>query len=64
MVSINAVYFLSLIAFYFYTYNQMLRKGLIRGIGLDVTDPEPLPPNHSLLSFENALIFHILEQQL
>ena len=35
---------------------KALKTGLVRGVGLDVTDPEPLPSNHSLLSFENALI--------
>ncbi|WP_336343168.1 D-2-hydroxyacid dehydrogenase [Halalkalicoccus ordinarius] len=28
----------------------------IRGAALDVTDPEPLPPNHVLWGFENVLI--------
>ncbi len=35
---------------------QALKKGLIRGCALDVTDPEPLPQNHPLLFFENCLI--------
>jgi phosphoglycerate dehydrogenase-like enzyme len=28
----------------------------IRGAALDVTDPEPLPPDHPLWHFENVLI--------
>ena len=35
---------------------QALKKGLIRGAALDVTDPEPLPGTHPLCQFENCLI--------
>lgn len=28
----------------------------LRGVGLDVTDPEPLPRDHSLWGFDNVLI--------
>ncbi|MFB6084454.1 MAG: D-2-hydroxyacid dehydrogenase [Halorientalis sp.] len=34
----------------------MLRQGGIRGAALDVTDPEPLPEDHPLWSFENVQI--------
>jgi glyoxylate reductase len=33
-----------------------LRDGVIAGAGLDVTDPEPLPGDHPLLSLENCLV--------
>ncbi|MFP4513514.1 MAG: NAD(P)-dependent oxidoreductase, partial [Acidimicrobiales bacterium] len=33
-----------------------LRDGAIGGAGLDVTDPEPLPPEHPLWSLPNVLI--------
>jgi phosphoglycerate dehydrogenase-like enzyme len=33
-----------------------LRDGLIAGAALDVTDPEPIPPNDPLLSLKNCLI--------
>jgi phosphoglycerate dehydrogenase-like enzyme len=33
-----------------------LRAGTIGGAGLDVTDPEPLPPGHALWSMENVVI--------
>lgn len=33
-----------------------LRKNLIDGAVLDVTDPEPLPPDHPLWSFQNVRI--------
>lgn len=33
-----------------------LREGRIAGAGLDVTEPEPLPPDHPLWSMENVLI--------
>lgn len=35
---------------------EHLRMGRFRGIGLDVTDPEPLPTDHPLWDFENVLI--------
>ncbi|SFF77890.1 Phosphoglycerate dehydrogenase [Halopelagius inordinatus] len=33
-----------------------LRRNKIRGAGLDVTDPEPLPTDHPLWEFENVLL--------
>ena len=33
-----------------------LESGIIAGAGLDVTDPEPLPPGHRLWKMENAVI--------
>jgi D-2-hydroxyacid dehydrogenase (NADP+) len=33
-----------------------LREGNVRGAGLDVTDPEPLPPGHALWSMPNVVI--------
>jgi phosphoglycerate dehydrogenase-like enzyme len=33
-----------------------LRRGLLGGAVLDVTDPEPLPPGHPLWTFENVII--------
>ncbi|MEX1124611.1 MAG: D-glycerate dehydrogenase [Acidimicrobiia bacterium] len=33
-----------------------LEKGVIGGAALDVTDPEPLPPGHPLLTMDNCLI--------
>jgi len=33
-----------------------LKEGRIRAAGLDVTDPEPLPPNHPLYKLDNCLI--------
>jgi D-3-phosphoglycerate dehydrogenase / 2-oxoglutarate reductase len=33
-----------------------LRKGLIRGAGLDVFTEEPIPPNHPLLGLENVIL--------
>jgi len=35
---------------------QALRDGRIAGAGLDVTDPEPLPPEHALWSLPNVII--------
>ncbi len=35
---------------------RALQEGKIRGAGLDVTDPEPLPRDHPLLSQSNAVI--------
>ena len=33
-----------------------LRAGTIFAAGLDVTDPEPLPPDHELFSLPNCVI--------
>lgn len=33
-----------------------LEDDQIAGAGLDVTDPEPLPPDHPLLAFDNCLV--------
>jgi phosphoglycerate dehydrogenase-like enzyme len=33
-----------------------LREGIIGGAGLDVTDPEPLPPNHALFELPNCIV--------
>ena len=33
-----------------------LANGVIGGAALDVTDPEPLPPDHPLLAFPNCLV--------
>jgi phosphoglycerate dehydrogenase-like enzyme len=35
---------------------QALREGWIAAAALDVTDPEPLPPDHPLYSLPNCLI--------
>lgn len=35
---------------------EALEKGEIAGAGLDVTDPEPLPPGHPLWSMPNVII--------
>lgn len=35
---------------------EALAGGLIGGAALDVTDPEPLPPDHPLLGFPNCLV--------
>lgn len=35
---------------------EALRSGQIAGVGLDVTDPEPLPENHPLWALPNATI--------
>jgi phosphoglycerate dehydrogenase-like enzyme len=35
---------------------ERLRANGLRGAGLDVTDPEPLPEDHELWAFENVLI--------
>lgn len=35
---------------------RALREGWIAGAGLDVTDPEPLPPDHPLLTTGRALV--------
>ena len=34
----------------------LLRQGKFTGVGLDVTDPEPLPPDHPLWYFDNVII--------
>ena len=33
-----------------------LKEGVIAGAALDVTDPEPLPANHPLLSLDNVIV--------
>ena len=33
-----------------------LRSGRIAAAAMDVTDPEPLPPDHPLLSMDNVLV--------
>lgn len=33
-----------------------LRNGVIAGVGLDVTEPEPIPPEHPLLALPNVII--------
>lgn len=33
-----------------------LRSGTIAGAGLDVTDPEPLPPGHDLFALDNVVL--------
>ncbi|CAG5136244.1 unnamed protein product [Candidula unifasciata] len=35
---------------------EALRSGQIAGAGLDVTDPEPLPPNHPLINLKNCIV--------
>jgi glyoxylate reductase len=35
---------------------RALKEGWIAGAALDVTDPEPIPPDHPLLTLENCLI--------
>ena len=35
---------------------QALREGWIAGAALDVTDPEPLPPDHPLYALDNCII--------
>jgi phosphoglycerate dehydrogenase-like enzyme len=42
-----------------------LSEGEIAGAALDVTDPEPLPPDHPLLDLENCLVVpHIASASL
>ena len=35
---------------------QALQSGLIAGAGLDVVDPEPLPPDHPLFKMDNCIL--------
>ena len=35
---------------------EALKNGTVRGAGLDVTDPEPLPAGHPLWGMPNAVI--------
>lgn len=35
---------------------EALKAGHLGGAGLDVTDPEPLPPDHPLLEFPNVVV--------
>jgi len=35
---------------------EALGRGSLAGVALDVTDPEPLPPDHPLLEFPNCLV--------
>ncbi len=35
---------------------RALRESRLAGAGLDVTDPEPLPPDHELLTIENVIV--------
>lgn len=33
-----------------------LEKGIVRAAALDVFDPEPIPPNHPILKFDNVIL--------
>ncbi len=35
---------------------RAIEIGKLSGVGLDATDPEPLPPNHPLWNFDNVII--------
>ena len=35
---------------------EALRDGVIAGAGLDVTEPEPIPPDHPLLTLPNVVV--------
>ena len=35
---------------------KALDSGRLKGAGVDVTDPEPLPAGHALWKFDNAII--------
>ena len=35
---------------------EALRDGVIAGVGLDVTEPEPIPPDHPLLTLPNVVV--------
>lgn len=35
---------------------RAVENGKLSGVGLDATDPEPLPPDHPLWNFENVII--------
>lgn len=35
---------------------EVLKEGHLKGVGLDVTDPEPLPDDHELRQFNNVII--------
>ncbi len=35
---------------------EALRDGVIAGAGLDVTEPEPIPPDHPLLTLSNVVV--------
>eukprot|EP00835_Amoeboradix_gromovi_P006146 NODE_671_length_5354_cov_0.091722.p4 type:complete len:236 gc:universal NODE_671_length_5354_cov_0.091722:1337-2044(+) len=43
---------------------EALEHGEIAGCGLDVTEPEPIPFDHKLLTFKMLLFCHILELQI
>ncbi|VDK39912.1 unnamed protein product [Anisakis simplex] len=35
---------------------EALKEGRIRAAGIDVTDPEPMPTNHPLLTLPNCVV--------